>query len=901
MSHTTKPPRLAPSKSPGRGHPKVLNRLQALFPSTRSASAPSSPQSNTPLVESLHIPIAGPAKGSRLGRHRPRCLKVRVLTWNMHDSLPKGNLEELLGKVPPYSEPESTNNAFPVLPDDDVHPYHLVVIAGQECPSLSGIPMGIGAGFKLKENHKNRDKDPEGEKEKKPKHIMKEDNDHTVKPRGSLESDVTTNSPSGWTSIVEDWLCHGGGYAVSEIKSTGDANRIPSPMKASRKGPYTLLVKERLMGIYLAVYIHRDLRGLIRGTSKDAVTAGLIGGRVGNKGGVGITLNIDGTTMLLLNAHLAAHEGKVHHRLSNLAKIKAELEIDAFLGPDDPRVMAEDLTDKFDYTLIFGDLNFRLDISRLHADWLLSRHDYAQALAFDQLANLMSTGVAFVGFHEAPINFPPTFKYDVLRTLKHSKIKPGAPKLGPRSHSTSAVPLLTEVEEKEHDAGDEDVDDGDDDGGDRASISSSAFTSVHSRQNTDVDEDDRSPLSASASTPAMMPVSPLARAFSSPGSRVSLNIHKAKAKWLSLLASPPAPVNWIKHSSRNSVTQDTHATSTSLPTGPIEIAQDDGSILAPKQDVSEHNLLDPNHLRASGIPPMKSTKSIASVISKDEDEEDEEKGVYDSSHKKRVPSWCDRILWKSTVKPEPYTEEEEGELVASRPRTRVGQLFFNAFRPFQCRESISSIASSSSSRQSHTSATTPPVLSHDPGREFSRFATKLPPRQCISEESLPLPASKKKPPALWLPGSSPTNVAFRRSHSLAATPPELPPPLAPRPMRRVSVPAGPYDPVSVGLQMTSDSPDTTKTTTPSSTSSSQPLLPSRWRFLPFLGTRDSAPTLPTVETPSAQSDAVTAVEPPPRRGDVVCMNYKTLDDKGMRKLEGRSDHRPVIGSYRIYI
>jgi hypothetical protein len=39
--------------------------------------------------------------------------------------------------------------------------------------------------------------------------------------------------------------------------------------------------------------------------SKSAVTAGLIGGRVGNKGGVGISLNIDGTTLLFLNAHLA--------------------------------------------------------------------------------------------------------------------------------------------------------------------------------------------------------------------------------------------------------------------------------------------------------------------------------------------------------------------------------------------------------------------------------------------------------------------------------------------------------------------------------------------------------------------------------------------------------------------
>jgi len=39
--------------------------------------------------------------------------------------------------------------------------------------------------------------------------------------------------------------------------------------------------------------------------SKSSVTAGLIGGRIGNKGGVGISLQLDGTTFLFLNAHLA--------------------------------------------------------------------------------------------------------------------------------------------------------------------------------------------------------------------------------------------------------------------------------------------------------------------------------------------------------------------------------------------------------------------------------------------------------------------------------------------------------------------------------------------------------------------------------------------------------------------
>lgn len=45
--------------------------------------------------------------------------------------------------------------------------------------------------------------------------------------------------------------------------------------------------------------------GVAEGTSKATVAAGLVGGRVGNKGAVGISLKIAGTTILLLNAHLA--------------------------------------------------------------------------------------------------------------------------------------------------------------------------------------------------------------------------------------------------------------------------------------------------------------------------------------------------------------------------------------------------------------------------------------------------------------------------------------------------------------------------------------------------------------------------------------------------------------------
>lgn len=70
------------------------------------------------------------------------------------------------------------------------------------------------------------------------------------------------------------------------------------------------------------------------------MTTGLIGGRIGNKGGVGISLKVAGVSLLFVNAHLAgtptgliadkpgtnathvAHEDRAAVRVANMAKIK---------------------------------------------------------------------------------------------------------------------------------------------------------------------------------------------------------------------------------------------------------------------------------------------------------------------------------------------------------------------------------------------------------------------------------------------------------------------------------------------------------------------------------------------------------------------------------------------------
>lgn len=95
--------------------------------------------------------------------------------------------------------------------------------------------------------------------------------------------------------------------------------------------------------------------------------------------------------LLFVNSHLAAHTARNSARMANIAKIKSELQLDCFLPKDDPRMELEDIADRFDTVFWCGDcayritcglvhekladeaVNFRLDMSRLHAEWLVEQ------------------------------------------------------------------------------------------------------------------------------------------------------------------------------------------------------------------------------------------------------------------------------------------------------------------------------------------------------------------------------------------------------------------------------------------------------------------------------------------------------------------------------------------------
>ncbi|KAI9512954.1 hypothetical protein F5148DRAFT_560300 [Russula earlei] len=735
--------------------------------------------------------------------------------------------------------------------------------------------------------------------------------------------------------------------------------------KSGTRGPYEMLVKERLMGIYLAIFVHRGAKHLVRGTSKSAVTAGLIGGRVGNKGAVGISLKIADTTLLFVNAHLTAHEGKVPHRLANLAKIKNELAVDDFLNPDDPRMVAEDITDRFDFTFLFGDLNFRLDLSRLHADWLISRREYAQALAFDQLYNIMRNGQAFVGFREAPIDFPPTFKYDVLRTIRHKR---------KRSKHTQAAteaaiphrqepPEADEQPEPERRLDDPHSDVSSDDGtnGELSSIISSVATTL-SQPDQVSDEDDDSGAESDY----------LRRRMAYPQhsgglvKRISMSAaQRAKSKLVELITAPSSP-RIIRSRSRRGKPPTPHIGASdksprSIPTTPLL-----GLRATSSTDNSTDGVL-------ASVPPLKpSLQPSPPSVGDGTVETEDDKGVYDSSSKRRVPSWCDRILFKSTVKPDPEPEDDSH----GTPQRLPVSLFAQAWRSLRRSSSTSLRSMTPPHTASATSFPSLPTADSSSDGAARVLPTPYVPRRKrtrprsidIADPATPSqPTFSLAPPAGGTAGSAQTPRFPGQRGSLAPNTPTrtltAPSALAVNPdqWRREPSPMAKTPRSSLASTTTASTSLSSSSAPSSSTGANSATTPAagggrglpRWRLLSFLSreaeaareaaeaaaaaattsstdapdadaglgpglgvesasSRNAAMAAPRSAVPSGGSDGAGASasaatvptessQPRHRKGDVACLSYRTLDDRGMRRLEGRSDHRPVIGVYAIYV
>ena len=148
----------------------------------------------------------------------------------------------------------------------------------------------------------------------------------------------------------------------------------------------------------------------------------------------------------------------------------------------------------------------------------------------------MQNGEAFVGFTEADIDFPPTFKYDVLR-YRRSKHHKSLKRISrqPDSETPPHTKVLTEIEEvPAAGALDEDRSDAEQEyDGEAMSVASTAWTNPSKYAVDATEEDEREDYFYHNSS---------ARPNLSTGVLVNkaaatAAVQKAKAKWMSLISS----------------------------------------------------------------------------------------------------------------------------------------------------------------------------------------------------------------------------------------------------------------------------------------------------------------------------------------------------------------------------
>nr|XP_060641323.1 phosphatidylinositol 4,5-bisphosphate 5-phosphatase A isoform X1 [Anolis sagrei ordinatus] len=181
---------------------------------------------------------------------------------------------------------------------------------------------------------------------------------------------------------------------------------------------FVLVSTVRMQGVILMVFSKYYHLPFLHDIQTDCTRTGL-GGYWGNKGGVSVRLAIFGHMVCFLNCHLPAHMEKAEQRREDFTTI---LHLQQFEGPSATGILDHDLV------FWFGDLNFRIESLDIRfVKYAIDSNMLHQLWEKDQLNIAKSTWPILKGFQEGPLNFPPTFKFDVGTNMYDTSAKKRKP------------------------------------------------------------------------------------------------------------------------------------------------------------------------------------------------------------------------------------------------------------------------------------------------------------------------------------------------------------------------------------------------------------------------------------------------------------------------------------------
>ncbi|KAJ1281085.1 hypothetical protein BS78_04G281100 [Paspalum vaginatum] len=194
----------------------------------------------------------------------------------------------------------------------------------------------------------------------------------------------------------------------------GADDDVPSVEGADQRGGggvnYCLVARKQMVGIFLSVWVRRELVQYVGHLRVDCVGRGIMG-RLGNKGCIAMSMTLHHTSICFVCCHLASgeKEGDEVRRNSDVAEILKSAQFPRICKVPGQRI-PERIIDH-DRIIWLGDLNYRVSLSYEETKALLEENDWDTLLERDQLAMERQAGRVFKGWKEGKIYFAPTYKY----------------------------------------------------------------------------------------------------------------------------------------------------------------------------------------------------------------------------------------------------------------------------------------------------------------------------------------------------------------------------------------------------------------------------------------------------------------------------------------------------------
>uniref|UniRef100_A0ACD5VVV6 Uncharacterized protein n=1 Tax=Avena sativa TaxID=4498 RepID=A0ACD5VVV6_AVESA len=187
-------------------------------------------------------------------------------------------------------------------------------------------------------------------------------------------------------------------------------SEVTSAPTARDQLKYNLIVCKQMVGIFVTVWVNKELVQHIGHLRTSCIGRGILG-CLGNKGCISVSMTVHQTSFCFICSHLASgqKEGDEFKRNSDVLEI-LRLTLFSRLCRRAGRRIPEKILEH-DKVIWFGDLNYRIALSYADTKKLLTENNWDALFEKDQLKIERDAGRVFKGWNEGKIYFAPTYKY----------------------------------------------------------------------------------------------------------------------------------------------------------------------------------------------------------------------------------------------------------------------------------------------------------------------------------------------------------------------------------------------------------------------------------------------------------------------------------------------------------